>query len=152
MIWEKARLRANRYLGPNFSNSASTQSVIVGIPYNQLWTLRGTTADTHFAIKQSIIPCTNSILFWIEKLMKFVSTSTRYGGPRSVLCDKNNLSLVSSIAMLGVALRRWYLLPESLAQCYGGEGRGTYTCFLSSMILSFSAFFAAFSTFSFLSH
>jgi hypothetical protein len=27
--------------------------------------------------------------------MKFVSTSTLYGGPRSVLCDKNNLSLVT---------------------------------------------------------
>ena len=44
--------------------------------------------SSHFAIKQSIMPCTSSILFWIEKLMKFVSTNTRNGGPRSVLCDK----------------------------------------------------------------
>ena len=147
----KAYLRANRYLGPNFSNSARTQSVIVGIPSHQLSTLCGKRADIHLAIKQSIIPCTNSILFWIEKLMKFVSTSTRYGGPRSVLCDKNNLSLVSLIVMQAEALRRWYLLPESLAQSYEESREETYTCFLSSMILSFSAFFAAFSTFSFLS-
>jgi hypothetical protein len=64
---------ANRYFGPNFSNSANTQSVTVGI---------------HFAIKQSIIPCTNSILFWIEKLIKLVSIRMRYGGPRAVLCDR----------------------------------------------------------------
>lgn len=64
---------ANRYLGPSFSNSANTQSVTVGI---------------HLASKQSIIPCTSSILFWIEKLMKLVSMRTRYGGPRAVLCDK----------------------------------------------------------------
>lgn len=46
--------------------------------------------DSHFAMRQSIIPCTNSILFWIEKLIKFVSTSILNGGPRSELCDKNS--------------------------------------------------------------
>lgn len=46
--------------------------------------------DSHFAIKQSIMPCTSSILFWMLKLIKLVSTRTRYGGPRSVLCDKNS--------------------------------------------------------------
>ena len=35
------------------------------------------------------MPCTSSILFWIEKLIKLVSTRIRKGGPRSVLCDKN---------------------------------------------------------------
>lgn len=47
--------------------------------------------SSHFAIKQSIIPWTSSILFWMEKLIKLVSTRTRYGGPRSVLCERKRL-------------------------------------------------------------
>lgn len=46
--------------------------------------------NSHLAIKQSIIPWTSSILFWMEKLMKFVSTSMRNGGPRSLLCDRKS--------------------------------------------------------------
>lgn len=53
---------ANRYLGPNFSSSAKTQSVTVGM---------------HFAIRQSIIPWTSSILFCMEKLIKLVSIRMR---------------------------------------------------------------------------
>jgi hypothetical protein len=32
-----------------------------------------------------------SSLFWIEKLMKFVSSKIRYGGPKASLCVKNKL-------------------------------------------------------------
>jgi len=46
--------------------------------------------NSHLAIKQSIMPCTSSILFWMLKLIKLVSTSTRYGGPRSVLCERKS--------------------------------------------------------------
>lgn len=59
---KSTHFNASLYFGPNFSNSANTQSVMVGI---------------HLAIKQSIIPCTSSILFWIEKLIKLVSTKIR---------------------------------------------------------------------------
>jgi hypothetical protein len=59
-----------RYFGPSFSNSAKTQSVIQGID---------------LANKQSIIDLTSSSLFWMEKLMKLVSTKTWYGGPRAAL-------------------------------------------------------------------
>jgi hypothetical protein len=38
---------------------------------------------------QSIIALYSSSLFLIEKLMKFVSTSTRKGGPKEVLYLKN---------------------------------------------------------------
>ena len=42
-------------------------------------------------MRQSIIPWTSSSLFWIEKLMKLVSTSIRKGGPRSVLWERKSL-------------------------------------------------------------
>lgn len=42
------------------------------------------------AYRQSIIPCTNSILFCRLKLMKLVSTNTLYGGPSAVLCWKKS--------------------------------------------------------------
>jgi len=41
--------------------------------------------NSHFAYRQSIIPFSKSNLFWIEKLMKLVSTKTRYGNPNEVL-------------------------------------------------------------------
>ncbi|CAH0366460.1 unnamed protein product [Pelagomonas calceolata] len=69
-----ASLKANRYFVPSFSSSAMTLSSMTG---------------THFASKQSVMPLTRSILFLIEKLMKFVSTITWKGGPRPVLCAKN---------------------------------------------------------------
>ena len=50
-----------------------TQSVITGI---------------HFANKQSIIALTISSLFWILKLIKLVSTMTKYGGFKASLCLK----------------------------------------------------------------
>lgn len=69
---------------------------MVGIPKSISFHIRQSFTQhmisSHLAIRQSIMPCTNSILFWIEKLMKFVSTSIRYGGPRSVLWDKNSLN------------------------------------------------------------
>ncbi len=74
--------RAILYLVPNISNSAMTLSRITG---------------THFARRQSIIPCTTSILFLIEKLRKLVSTITWYGGPSCVLCAKNNADGVWSL-------------------------------------------------------
>jgi len=43
----------------------------------------------HLAKRQSIIALYTSNLFLIEKLIKFVSTSTRKGGPREVLYWKN---------------------------------------------------------------
>ncbi len=36
------------------------------------------------------MPWTSSILFCRLKLMKFVSTITRYGGPSAVLCEKKS--------------------------------------------------------------
>lgn len=68
-------LRAIRYLGPSFSSSAITQSVMYGI---------------HLAYKQSIRDCTMSILFLTEKFMKLVSIKMWYGGPSCVLYWKNN--------------------------------------------------------------
>lgn len=67
---QSAHFNATRYFTPSFSNSAMTQSVTHGM---------------HFANRQSIMPCTRSSLFWSEKLMKFVSIRTRYGGARAVL-------------------------------------------------------------------
>ena len=51
--------KASRYFGPNFSNSANTQSVIIGI---------------HFANRQSIILGITSSLCWTVWDRKFVST------------------------------------------------------------------------------
>ena len=56
-----AIFNATRYFAPSFSNSAMTQSVMQGV---------------HLAYKQSIMPLTRSILFRMEKLMKFVSIRT----------------------------------------------------------------------------
>lgn len=68
------------------------------------------------------MPWTSSILFWMLKLIKLVSTRTRYGGPRSVLCDRKSED----------------------ETCDWASRRFSSACF------SFSAFLAAFSMFSFL--
>lgn len=65
-----AILSAILYLGPNFSNSAMTQSVMTGVA---------------FAYRQSIMAWMSSSFFWILKLIKFVSTRTEYGGRRASL-------------------------------------------------------------------
>lgn len=80
-----ATRRATLYFCPSFSNSAMTQSVMCG---------------THCAYRQSIIPFTRSILFLMEKLMKFVSTITLYGGPSAELCLKNSAEDVASLRWL----------------------------------------------------
>jgi hypothetical protein len=95
--------------------------------------------DSHLAIKQSIMPCTSSILFWIEKLIKFVSTSMRNGGPRSVLCDRKSDEDACAL--------RHQLHARRAVTCPAGA---TYTSRFSFACFSFSAFFAAFSMFSFL--
>ena len=46
--------------------------------------------DAHLAYSESIIPETISIRFSSDRLMKLVSTSTRYGGARDSLCDKKS--------------------------------------------------------------
>lgn len=65
---------ASRYFLPSFSSSAITHSEIQGIT---------------FPSKQSIDDLKTSSLFWIEKLIKLVSRSMWYGGPRAVLARKN---------------------------------------------------------------
>lgn len=89
-------LSAIRYLGPSFSSSAMTQSVIVGMPGAPQLFRSGLNmrkgqmvrSDAHFANRQSIMPWTSSSLFWSEWLMKLVSTRTRYGGPSAGLCER----------------------------------------------------------------
>lgn len=39
----------------------------------------------------------NCTLFWMEKLMKLVSTITRYGGPSAVLYLKNNAEEIAGL-------------------------------------------------------
>jgi hypothetical protein len=161
-LWRRAYLRANRYLGPNFSNSARTQSVIVGIPFHQPRSkyLPGKRAkdggERHTFSHQTI----HHSLYQFDFILNWKIDEIRidkYSVWRSKICIMRqeqsiiSLPLPRNLDWWG-ALRRWYLLPESLAQSYGGEREETYTCFLSSMILSFSAFLAAFSTFSFLSY
>ena len=84
--------RAILYFGPSFSSSAITQSVMDGMPVNKKLRSRKAKKDRclHFAYRQSIIPDTSSSLFCKLKLIKFVSTSTRYGGPSEALCDKKS--------------------------------------------------------------
>lgn len=59
------------------------------------------TCGTHCAYKQSIMPFTRSILFFMLKLMKFVSTITLYGGPNAELCLKNKDEDVASLRVSG---------------------------------------------------
>ena len=93
-----ATLSATRYFVPSFSNSPITQSVTCG---------------TQFAYKQSIIPFTRSILFLMEKLIKFVSTKTEYGGLIDALCSLNMCEETASMRLIFISFSfdlNWFLL------------------------------------------
>ena len=66
-----------------------TQSVMHGMPNTRQIIRTSNTNRVLFAYKQSIILFINSNLFWIEKLIKFVSTRIRYGGVNAALYLKN---------------------------------------------------------------
>eukprot|EP00966_Prymnesium_polylepis_P091796 2124911-Prymnesium_polylepis.1 len=74
-----AIVSATRNLGPSFSSSAMTASVMHTVT---------------LAYRQSISERMMSSLFWIEKLMKLVSINTWYGGPSALLWVKKRLELV----------------------------------------------------------
>lgn len=80
-----AYLSATLNFLPSFSNSAMTQSVMHGMPAHKTegepQAYMDEEADenvvsVHLAKRQSIIAETISSLFWMEKLMKLVSSST----------------------------------------------------------------------------
>lgn len=59
----------------------------------QIWvlmTIWSSIANLHLAYRQSITALNISSLFWIEKLIKFVSMRMWYGGPSWVLCEKKS--------------------------------------------------------------